>query len=82
MVKLQTNCYGLSVDLLYIWLIVRGMKPQVLIDLQDELADLNKQEIRCRIDEYFDKQIWSLERDEWLKMTEQDKDEFVNKIRS
>jgi len=58
------------------------MKPQVLIDLYDELVGLNIQENRRRIDEYFDKQIWSLEHDEWLKMTEQEKDKFVMKIQS
>jgi len=33
------------------------------------------------IDEYFDKVIWSLEREEWDRMTEAQKCEFVNNAR-
>lgn len=55
------------------------MKPLVLQALGSELTGKSQAETRRLIDEYFDKIIWSLEKEEWEKMSEAQRALFVEK---
>ena len=55
------------------------MKPQIIQALGKELTGKSQSAARRLIDEYFDKITWSLEKEEWEKMSEAQKMEFVRK---
>jgi len=55
------------------------MKPIVIQKLGAELAGKSQSVARKLIEDYFDKIIWSLEKEEWEKMSEAQKMEFVRK---
>ena len=55
------------------------MKPIVIQVLGAELTGKSQSVARRLIDEYFDEIIWSLEKVEWEKMSEEQKMEFVRK---
>lgn len=38
------------------------------------------QQCRCAVQQYFDQTLWSLEKDEWQQMTEQQKDQFCQQV--
>lgn len=53
------------------------MKPIVIQVLGAELTGKSQSAARRLIDDYFDKVIWSLEKDEWTRMSDAQKAEFV-----
>ena len=55
------------------------MKPIVIQELGAELAGKSQSAARRLIENYFDRIIWSLEKDEWEKMSGAQKTEFVRK---
>jgi len=55
------------------------MNPIVIQELGAELAGKSQLAARRLIEIYFDRIIWSLEKDEWEKMSEAQKMEFVKK---
>ena len=57
------------------------MKPIVIQELGAELTGKSQSAGRKLIDEYFDKLNWSLEKEEWEKMSEAQKMKFVRKAR-
>ena len=57
------------------------MKPQVIQELGAALTELSQATARSLIDEHFDKIIWSLEKEEWERMSEVQKSAFVRKAR-
>ena len=58
------------------------MKPQVTQALGKELTGTSHSAARRLIDEYFDKITWSLEKEEWKKMSESERNLFVEKARA
>ena len=59
----------------------RPMKPQIIQALGAELTGKSQSAARELIDDYFARIIWSLEKEEWDKMSEAQKMEFVRKAR-
>jgi len=59
----------------------RPMKPLVIQALGAKLAGKSQAEIRRLIDEYFAKIVWSLEKEEWEKMSEGQRALFVRRAR-
>ncbi len=55
------------------------MKPIIIQILGAELAGKSQSVFRELIEGYFDKIIWSLEKEEWEEMSEAQKMEFVRK---
>lgn len=59
---------------------VGQMKPQIIQDLGTKFRVVGEREARQLIDGYFAKIIWSLEKEEWDRMSEAQKTEFVRKV--
>ena len=59
----------------------RPMKPQIIQALGAELTGKSQSAARRLIGDYFARITWSLEKEEWEKMSEAQKMEFVRKAR-
>lgn len=49
----------------------------------NELSDFIKKsdlDTRSAVQAYFDQVIWSIEKDEWMRMTNEDQQQFVNTV--
>jgi len=53
------------------------MKPLIIQVLGSELSGKSRSEARGLIEKYFSRIAWSLEKEEWDKMSEPQKTEFV-----
>ena len=59
----------------------RRMNPQVIQELGVELVGRSQSEARRLVEEYFSRVNWSLENEEWERMSESQKIAFVNNAR-
>ncbi len=57
------------------------MKPQIIQAIGDNLAGRTQSEALELIDAYFGEITWSLEKEEWDRMSESQKIAFVDKAR-
>ncbi len=55
------------------------MKPKIIQDLGVKLAGIAERDARQLIDDYFARITWSMEKEEWDRMTEEQKSIFVRK---
>jgi hypothetical protein len=57
------------------------MKPAIIQILGEQLAGKSQLEARRLVDAYFNEIVWSLEKEEWEKMSEREKKAFTNYAR-
>ena len=57
------------------------MKPPIIQLLGEQLAGQPRLEARRLIDAYFSEIVWSLEKEEWERMSEHEKTVFVDHAR-
>ncbi len=58
---------------------VRGMKPLIIQELGTSLRGKPRPEARKMVDDYFARIVWSLEKEEWDRMSECQKIAFVRR---
>lgn len=56
------------------------MKPIVIGEIGNQLCGLSTDDAMNVIDEYFSRIIWSLEKDEWERMSRTEKHSLLKKI--
>jgi len=57
---------------------VRGMKPLIIQELGNSLRGKSRPEARKVVDDYFARIMWSIEKDEWERMSEAEKSAFLD----
>ena len=57
------------------------MKPAIIQILGEPLAGKPRLEARRLVDAYFSEIVWSLEKEEWEKMSEREKTAFIDHAR-
>ena len=57
---------------------VRGMKPLIIQELGASLRGKSRPEASKVVDAYFARIVWSLEKDEWDRMSEAEKSAFLD----
>ena len=57
---------------------VKGMKPIIIKELGPSLRGKPQPEARKMVDDYFARIVWSLEKDEWDRMSEAEKSAFLD----
>lgn len=57
---------------------VNSMKPLIIQTIGGDLVGKTRAEARSAIDDYFSQIVWSLEKDEWERMSEAEKSAFAD----